>query len=250
MSERIVTAAVIIIGNEILSGRTQDSNLREIAVTLGEWGIRVMEARVIPDIEDTIVSVVNEVRARYDYVLTTGGIGPTHDDITAESIAKAFGVELIEHPQIAAVIRTFPASPEVLQSRLRMARVPTGAGLVENATGGPPALFIGNVYVLAGVPPIMREMLASLRSKLAGGAVLQSRSVTAFLQESAIATPLQELQKKHPLVEIGSYPFFEGGREGTTLVMRSTDEPLLDQVTAQVAALVATAEGRPPAQGA
>ncbi|MET0984883.1 MAG: molybdopterin-binding protein [Steroidobacteraceae bacterium] len=250
MSERIITAAVIIIGNEILSGRTQDSNLREIALTLGEWGIRVMEARVIPDIEDTIVSVVNEVRALYDYVITTGGIGPTHDDITAESIAKAFGVELIEQPQIAALIRKYPASPDVLESRLRMARVPAGAGLVENATGGPPAFFIGNVYVLAGVPPIMRVMLTSLRSKLTGGAVLQSRSVTAYLEESAIATPLQDLQQAHPQVEIGSYPFFEGGRVGTTLVMRSTDEALLDRVMAQVEALVATAEARSPVPGA
>lgn len=246
MSERIVTAAVIIIGNEILSGRTQDSNLRDIALKLGEWGIRVAEARVIPDVEETIVSVVNEVRARYDYVFTTGGIGPTHDDITAESIAKAFGVGIVEHPQIAALIRKYPGSPEVLASRLRMALVPEGAGLIQNDTGGPPAFFMENVYVLAGVPEIMRAMLGSLRSQLVGGPVVQSRSVLAYLEESAIAAPLREIQQAHPQVDIGSYPFFVDGRVGTTLVIRGTDEELLDYVTTQVEALVAAVQARAP----
>lgn len=249
MRERIITAAVIIIGNEILSGRTQDTNLRDIALTLGEWGIRVMEARVIPDVEDTIVSVVNEVRARCDYVFTTGGIGPTHDDITAGCIAKAFGVELVEHPQIGALIRKYPATPEVLRSRLRMAMVPSGAGLIQNSMGGPPAFFIDNVYVLAGVPAIMRVMLASLRSQLVGGAVLQSRSVTAYLEESSIAAALGDLQKAHPEVDIGSYPFFQDGRVGTTLVMRSTDAALLERVLTQVEALVAATDSQSPGQG-
>jgi molybdenum cofactor synthesis domain-containing protein len=246
MSERIVTAAVVIIGNEILSGRTQDLNLREIALKLGEWGIRVMEARIIPDEEETIASVVNEVRARYDYVFTTGGIGPTHDDITAQSIAKAFGVRVIEHPKIAALIRKYPASPEVLASRLRMALVPEGAGLIENDTGGPPAFYIGNVYVLAGVPEIMRVMLGSLRSKLVGGPVLQSRSVVAYLEESAIAAPLREIQEAHPQVDIGSYPFYIDGRIGTNLVIRGTDEGLLEEVAAKVEAMVAAIKAPTP----
>ena len=130
MSDQIVTAAVVIIGNEILSGRTQDTNLRDIATTLGGWGIRVTEARVVPDVQETIVSVVNEVRVRHHYVLTTGGIGPTHDDITAASIAKAFAVNLIEHPEIAAIIRQREAPPDVMATRLRMAMVPEGAGLI------------------------------------------------------------------------------------------------------------------------
>jgi molybdenum cofactor synthesis domain-containing protein len=245
MSERVITAAVIIIGNEILSGRTQDTNLRDIATTLAGKGIRVTEARVIPDVEATIIAVVNEVRARHDYVLTTGGIGPTHDDITAESIAKAFGVPLIEHPEIAARIRLRPGTPEVIAARLRMARVPQGCGLIENTTGGPSSFYIGNVYVLAGIPAVMRAMLASMESKLIGGAVLQSTSVTVYLPESHIAQPLQELQAAHPDVEIGSYPFNREGRMGTTLVMRSTDTRLLDEVKIKVDAMIVAAGETP-----
>jgi molybdenum cofactor synthesis domain-containing protein len=247
MSERIFTAAVIVIGNEILSGRTQDTNLRDIATTVGGWGIRVMEARVIPDIEDTIVSVVNEVRARHDYVFTTGGIGPTHDDITAASIAKAFGVKLVEHAQIAAMIRSREVPPEVMASRLRMAMVPQGAGMIENTTGGPPGFCIGNVYVMAGIPNVMRAMLATLEAKLTGGAVLQSRSVTAHLGESTIAEPLRALQASHPDVEIGSYPFTKEGRFGTTLVVRSTDEKLLEEVLGKIREMIVQAGETPVA---
>jgi molybdenum cofactor synthesis domain-containing protein len=247
MSERIYTAAVLIIGNEILSGRTQDTNLRDIATSLGEWGIRVTEARVIPDVEDTIVAVVNEVRARHDYVLTTGGIGPTHDDITAACIAKAFGVELVEHPTIAALIRRRESPPEIMASRLRMALVPRGAGLIDNSTGGPPGFFIGNVHVMAGIPAVMRAMLASLRSKLTGGAVLQSRSVTVYLGESAIAEPLRQLQADHPAMDIGSYPFNNEGRFGTTLVIRGTNAAQLDQLLEKITAMVARAGGTPAA---
>jgi molybdenum cofactor synthesis domain-containing protein len=247
MSERIYTAAVLIIGNEILSGRTQDTNLRDIATTLGEWGIRVTQARVIPDVEDTIVAVVNEVRARHDYVLTTGGIGPTHDDITAASIAKAFGVDLVEHPTIAALIRRRESPPEIMASRLRMALVPRGAGLIDNSTGGPPGFFIGNVHVMAGIPAVMRAMLASLRSRLTGGAVLQSRSVTAYLGESAIAEPLRQLQADHPAIDIGSYPFNNEGRFGTTLVIRGTNAAQLDQLLEKITAMVGRAGGTPAA---
>jgi molybdenum cofactor synthesis domain-containing protein len=248
MSDRIVTAAVIIIGNEILSGRTQDTNLRDIALSLGRWGIRIAEARVIADVEATIVSVVSELRARYDYVLTTGGIGPTHDDITAECIAKAFGVPLVEHPEIAALVRRRESTPEIMASRLRMALVPQGAGLIENSTGGPPGFFIGNVYVMAGIPSVMRAMLASLETKLAGGAVLQSRSVTAYLGESAIAAGLRALQAQVPEVEIGSYPFTREGRFGTTLVMRSTNAKLLLDVAEKLNALIVSAGGEPQSE--
>lgn len=245
MSERIVTAAVVIIGNEILSGRTQDTNLRDIATSLGNWGIRVTEARFIPDIEATIIDVVNEVRARHDYVLTTGGIGPTHDDITAASIAKAFGVQLVEHPQIAALIRRHEAPPEIMAARLRMTLVPVGSGLIENSTGGPPGFVIGNVYVMAGIPTVMRAMLASLETKLTGGAVLQSRSVTAYLAETTIAHPLEAIQTAHPDVEIGSYPFNKEGRYGTILVTRGTDEQELGRVVAKIEAMIIAAGSTP-----
>ena len=190
----IVTAAVIIIGNEILSGRTQDTNLNHIALTLGRWGIRVQEARVIADDEDAIVSCVNELRAAHDYVFTTGGIGPTHDDITAACIANAFGVPLVEHPEIAALIRSREAPPDVMRSRLRMAMVPEGAGLVANATGGPPGFYIGNVYVMAGIPRVMQAMLEGLDGKLRGGAIVSGQSVSAYVAESEIADGLSAVQ--------------------------------------------------------
>lgn len=238
MTDRIVTAAVVIIGNEILSGRTQDTNLRDIALTLGGWGIRIGECRVIPDVEATIIGVVNELRARHDYVLTTGGIGPTHDDITSECIAKAFGVELIEHPEIAALIRRRESPPEIMASRLRMAMVPKGAGLIENATGGPPGFFIENVFVMAGIPAVMRAMLGTLQTRLTGGAVMQSRSVTVYCGESVIAKPLGQIQATYPSVEIGSYPFDKDGRYGTTLVVRGTDSVVLEQVVERVRAMI------------
>jgi molybdenum cofactor synthesis domain-containing protein len=244
-NQRIVSAAVVIIGNEILSGRTQDTNLRDIALTIGAWGIRVTEARVIPDVEAEIVAIVNEVRARHDYVFTTGGIGPTHDDITAECIAKAFGVPLIEDPTIAAMIRKREAPPEIMASRLRMARVPSGAGLIANSTGGPPGFFIGNVYVMAGIPVVMRAMLATLSGKLNGGAVVQARSVSVFLPESVIAKPFAELQARWPDIEMGSYPFERESRYGTSLVLRGTDATALDTALAQVRALIVAAGGTP-----
>jgi molybdopterin-biosynthesis enzyme MoeA-like protein len=245
MVDRVFTAAVVIIGNEILSGRTQDTNLRDIATTLGGWGIRVTEARVIPDVEATIVAVVNAVRARHDYVLTTGGIGPTHDDITAACVAKAFGVALVEHPDIAAIIRKRAAPPDVMTSRLRMALVPEGSGLIDNVTGGPPGFFIGNVYVMAGIPAVMRAMLGSLATKLTGGAVLLSRSITAYLAESAIAATLREIQATHVEVEIGSYPFNREGRFGTTLVIRCTQETALAVVGEKIRAMIVAAGETP-----
>jgi molybdopterin-biosynthesis enzyme MoeA-like protein len=233
-NERIVTAAVVIIGNEILSGRTQDT------------GIRVTEARVVPDVESVIVAVVNEVRARHDYVFTTGGIGPTHDDITADCIALAFGVPLVEHPAIASQIRKREAPPEIMASRLRMARVPQGAGLVENSTGGPPGFFIGNVYVMAGIPLVMQAMLASLAGKLKGGAVVVTRSVSVYLPESVIAKPFAKLQTQWPEIDMGSYPFQrEGGRYGTTLVLRGTDVSSLEIALTQVRELILAAGGVP-----
>ena len=236
MAERVYTACVLIIGNEILSGRTQDTNLQHIAQVLGEQGVRVREARVIADVEDEIVSAVNGARAKFDYVLTTGGIGPTHDDITADCIAEAFGVPLVISEEIAAVIGQRPAPAEVMESRMRMARIPEGAGLIDNPTGGPQGFCIGNVYVMAGIPAVMRAMLSTV--SLAGGKVVRSGSVTAYLGESQVATGLTALQEEHPDVDIGSYPFSRDGRYGTTLVIRGTDAGELNHVLDQVAELI------------
>ena len=245
MNSAIVTACVLIIGNEILSGRTQDVNLNHIARTLGDWGIQVREARVIPDVETAIVAAVNEARANYDYVFTTGGIGPTHDDITADCIARAFGVPLVINEEIAALIRQRPAPPDIMESRMRMARVPEGAELVENTTGGPPGFRIDNVFVMAGIPGVMRAMLASLEGKLKSGPVVRSRSVTAFLGESQIAGPLREIQERFPDVDLGSYPFFRENRYGTSLVMRGTDDARLDEMLEAVKAAIVSAGETP-----
>ena len=236
MSERIYTACVLIIGNEILSGRTQDTNLKHIAQVLGEQGVRVREARVIADVEEEIVSAVNEARAKFDYVLTTGGIGPTHDDITADCIAKAFGVSLVVSEEIAAVIGQRPAPAEVMESRMLMARIPEGADLIDNPTGGPQGFCIGNVYVMAGIPSVMQGMLSTI--SFAGGSVVRSCSVTAYLGESQVATGLAVLQERHREVDIGSYPFSRDGRYGTTLVIRGTDTEELNEVLEAVAELI------------
>ena len=243
MPERIYTACVLVIGNEILSGRTQDVNLQHIAVELGKRGVRVREARVIPDVEDVIVAALNEARASFDYVFTTGGIGPTHDDITADCVAKAFGVPLVTNETIAARIRQRPAPPEIMASRMRMARVPQGAELIDNLTGGPQGFSKDNVYVMAGIPAVMQAMLATV--ELAGGAVVQSRSVTAYLGESQVADGLTAIQGRYPEVDIGSYPFSRADRYGTTLVIRGTDPAALAAVLDEVKQLIVAAGGTP-----
>jgi len=240
-----VTAGIIIIGNEILSGRTQDSNLKHLAIELNEWGIRVKQAIVIPDIEATVISTLQAYSNAYDYVFTTGGIGPTHDDITAECVAKAFDEELIQHPEIASLIRSRPAEPEVMESRLLMARVPQSAGLIDNPTGGPQGFYIRNVYVMAGIPFVMQAMLSSLKDKLRGGARIHSRSVTAFLGESQISRTLGAIQSRFPSVDIGSYPFSKDGRYATNLVIRGTDESLLDQTLTEICQLIEAAGETP-----
>ena len=245
MAAKVVNAGVLIIGNEILSGRTQDTNLRDIANTLGGWGIRVAEARVIPDIESMIVSAVREAKSRYDYVFTTGGIGPTHDDITAACIAKAFHVPLVEHDGIASLIRSRSEDvpEEVLASRLRMAMIPEGAGLVQNPNG-PPGFFVENVYVLAGIPSVMRDMLSSLEGKLRTGDKVHSASVKAYIMESTVAPGLGQLQSDFESVDIGSYPFRDEGGYGTMLVVRGTDQSVLDALCERIRDLVREAGGK------
>jgi len=228
-----VTAAVLIIGNEILSGRTQDSNLAWLAIRLNDYGIQIREARVVPDVESDIVEAVNALRARHDYLFTTGGIGPTHDDITAACIARAFEVSLVEHPEIAEVLRRRPAPPDVMAVRMRMALVPEGSTLVPNPHG-PPGFCMENVYVLAGIPQVMQSMVNALEGRLRRGYTVRSRSVTAHVMESQIARQLTDIQARHPQVDLGSYPFYRKDVYGTTLVMRGGDESELEVMLAEV----------------
>ena len=245
-SKKVVTACAIVIGNEILSGRTQDVNLNFLAKALNELGVRLVEARVIPDIEQVIIDTVNECRAKFDHVFTTGGIGPTHDDITAESIARAFGVGVINHPEIEERIRRREAPPEVMKSRLLMARVPEGAVLVDNPTGGPQGFQIGNVFVMAGVPMVMQAMVGSLtKERLGGGDPVRSRSIGAHLGESTVAGALKEIQDRHPDVDLGSYPFYRPDGYGTNLVMRGTNETELEEMKEEVRQMIVSFGAEP-----
>ena len=245
MTDRIVTACVVIIGNEILSGRTQDVNLAHIAQQLNEWGVRVTEARVVPDVEEVVVSTVNAARARFDYVFTTGGIGPTHDDITADCIAKAFGVPLVVSDEIAEGLRRRPAPDDVMANRLRMARIPKGATLIANPTGGPQGFRMENVFVMAGIPSVMQGMLSTVGDEIEGGDMVRSRSVAAYLGESQIASALTEIQARYPDIELGSYPFYRSERFGTTLVMRGTSETDLERMLEQIRNAIIAAGGQP-----
>jgi molybdenum cofactor synthesis domain-containing protein len=239
-----VTAAVMIIGDEILSGRTQDTNLNVIAKHLAAHGVDLAEARVVGDIEDEIVTALNALRSRYDYVITTGGIGPTHDDITADCVAKAFGVALYEHPEIIEMMLARPGV-ELNAARRRMARVPEGGDLVRNPVSGPPGFMIGNVFVLAGVPQIMRGMLEDVGWRLNGGAVVVSRNVRVDgTGEGVLAEPLEEVAKAHPDLSLGSYPFFGPAGYGSNLVIRGRDIPEVEATVLElVAALTALGIG-------
>lgn len=239
-SEEQVRAAVLIIGDEILSGRTQDTNLRDIARYLGVLGVDVAEVRVVPDVLEEIVEALNALRRRYDYVLTTGGIGPTHDDITADAVAAAFGVELFEHPEIIAMMEA-RFGDQLNAARRRMARVPVGGDLVKNPVQGPPGFTIGNVFVLAGVPQIMRGMLEDVGPRLRGGRPVVSRTVRVEGSgEGALAAPLEIVAKAHPNMSLGSYPFFTPEGYGSNLVLRGRDPA---EVEAVVGELIATLEG-------
>jgi molybdenum cofactor synthesis domain-containing protein len=228
-SER-VTAAVLIIGDEILSGRTQDTNLNFIAKYLSTYGVDLAEARIVGDIKEEIIAALNALRVRYDYVITTGGIGPTHDDITADCVAEAFGVELYEHPEIIEMMQTRWQGVELTPARRRMARVPMGGSLVRNSVQGPPGFQIGNVFVLAGVPMVMRGMMDDVVPRLRTGAVVISRTVKVTgAGEGVIAEPLAALAKANPELSIGSYPFFGPGGYGSNLVVRGRDGALVER---------------------
>jgi molybdenum cofactor synthesis domain-containing protein len=226
--DRVWTAALVVIGDEILSGRTQDKNVAQIALWLNDHGIRLAEVRIIPDDMGCIAATVNELRAAHDYLFTTGGIGPTHDDITVDAIAAAFGVPVIVHPEARKILEDYYRDrPGALtESRLRMARTPQGAQLLANPSSGAPGVRLGNVFILAGVPHIAASMLAALTGKLEGGRPVVSVTVGARAPESDVADLLRETEEAHPGVAIGSYPFFKDGRYGANFVIRSEDGDL------------------------
>ncbi|HLJ65277.1 MAG TPA: molybdopterin-binding protein [Stellaceae bacterium] len=243
--EKIVTACVVIIGNEILSGRTQDTNLAFLAKGLNEVGVSLREARVIPDIVEEIVATVNEVRAKFDYVFTTGGIGPTHDDITGASIARALGVPYRLNPEAHRILINHYRPGELNEARLRMAHTPEGASLIRNPISSAPGFRIGNVFVLAGIPRVMQAMFDSVKHELMGGRKVVSRTVSCVLPEGVIAKGLGEIQDRYPDLEIGSYPFYRQGGFGTNLVLRGREPERLGHATAEVAALIRATGGVP-----
>jgi len=246
------TACLLVIGNEVLSGRTQDANLKYIATRLGELGIALREARVIPDVPDIIIGTVNEVRARFDHVFTTGGIGPTHDDITSECISAAFGVPWEPHPVAFAKMQASYKPGDFNAARQRMATMPRGASLIETTASIAPGFSIGNVHVLAGVPRICQAQFEAVAATLRGGLPIISRAVHAKgLMEGTLAAPLSEIQGRYPALDIGSYPYYRDGGGGVSIVAKGTDAPgaeaAIRDVTAMMRALgAAPVQGEPP----
>jgi molybdenum cofactor synthesis domain-containing protein len=230
------TAALVVIGDEILSGRTEEKNIAQVANWLNRQGIRLSEARVVRDRQEAIVSAVNALRASHDYLFTTGGIGPTHDDITIDAIAAAFQVPVVVHPEARRILEDYYRDRPLglTEARLRMARVPEGAELVPNPTSGAPGVRMANVFILAGVPNIAAAMLDVLDGKLEGGRPMVSVTVRAYAAESDVAELLKQVQDEHPGVAIGSYPFYGGGRFGADFVVRSDDGELARRCAAEL----------------
>ncbi len=226
---RIWTAGLLVIGDEILSGRTQDLNVAQIGTWLNLQGIRLSEVRMVPDRIDAIAEATNALRARYDYLFTTGGIGPTHDDITVDGIAAALGLPVVVHPAARAALEAYYSGrgDAVTEARLRMARVPEGAELIENRFSGAPGIKVGNIYLLAGVPRIAAMMLDALTGRLEGGRPLLSRTLGCWAPESGVAELLEATEKAHSGCQIGSYPFFRDGKAGANFVVRSDDAAAL-----------------------
>lgn len=224
------TAGLIIIGDEILSGRTQDTNTAYIAQRLEEIGVKLMEVRVIPDVIETIIGTVRFFRDNFDYVFTTGGIGPTHDDKTADAVAKAFDVPLLKNPQAYQMLADhYQDESKINDARMKMAYIPEGAGLIDNPVSGAPGFIIGNVHVMAGVPKIMQAMMGNILPNLEGGAVIHFRQLVVDRPESSMAHILEQLDKEFASVDIGSYPRYREGSPEVTLILRSADAELLDK---------------------
>ncbi|HEY1124530.1 MAG TPA: molybdopterin-binding protein [Sphingobium sp.] len=229
MTERVWTAALAIIGDEILSGRTQDKNIAQIATWLNVQGIRLKEVRVVSDDMAAIGAAVRQLNANHDYLFTTGGIGPTHDDITVDAIAAAFGLPVVVHPEARAILEAYYETRGGLnEARLRMARVPAGADLIPNRYSGAPGIRLGSIFIMAGVPSIMAAMLETLTGELEGGAPLVSRTIGGWVAESEVAPILAATEKAHEGCQIGSYPFFREGRTGANFVIRSADPARLE----------------------
>ena len=240
------TACIVIIGDEILSGRTQDTNVQYLAQRLAALGIRLKEARVIPDVPEVIVATVNELRRRHTYIFTTGGIGPTHDDITTECIAAAFGRKVIRHAKVVAAMKAY-FGEDVNEARLRMANVPDGpdVSLIENELSIAPGYRIENVFVMAGVPVIAQAMFQALESTLIKGDPVYSQSVDAAVREGDIADALTSIQNAHPDVTVGSYPYVHSGNLGTSIVVRSTDRAEISSVIGKVATAMRALDAEP-----
>jgi molybdenum cofactor synthesis domain-containing protein len=249
-SDGVWTAALLVIGDEILSGRTQDKNVAQVALWLNEQGIRLAEVRIVPDDIGRIVEAVNRLRSSHDYLFTTGGIGPTHDDITVDAMAAAFGVPVIVHPQARQILEDYYRDRPggLTEARLRMARVPEGAELIPNPSSGAPGVRMGNVYILAGVPHIAASMLEGLTGRLEGGRPVVSVTVGARAAESDVADLLRETEAQNPGVAIGSYPFFRDGRYGANFVIRSEDGELARRTGETLSARLREA-GYEPVQG-
>lgn len=238
------TSAVIIIGNEILSGRTRDSNLSFLGKRLEEQGIYLCEARIIPDDEDIIIKTVNELRRRHDYIFTTGGIGPTHDDITAAAIAKAFDVALEKNPEALNCLKQYYGADNVNEARMKMANIPAGADLILNPASGAPGFRVDNVFVMAGIPSVMQLMFDGIADHLTGGPPILSKSITTDLRESQLADGLGKLQEQYEAVSIGSYPFFNEEKTGVNVIIRSTNADELAIIADGVERLIDKLGGR------
>jgi molybdenum cofactor synthesis domain-containing protein len=229
-----VNAAILIIGNEILSGRTQDTNTSTLATWLNSIGVKVGEVRVIPDVEQTIIDVLNLLRSEYNYVFTTGGIGPTHDDITAQSVSKAFGIKYEIHKKAYKILEAYYKPGEFNEGRQKMVWMPENANLILNPTSGAPGFSVENVFCLPGVPSILKSMLGGLKNEIVGGKPILSLTVSLKTVESEIADSLTKVQNDNQDIEIGSYPFFHAGKLGVSIVIRSEDQTKIDECSSQI----------------
>ena len=239
-NKKEIIAGIIIIGNEVLSGRTKDLNTSTLSLWLNSLGIDVKEVRVIPDIEETIIDTVNEFRNKFNYVFTTGGIGPTHDDITAASISKAFNIEYGFHKEAFSILENYYRPGEFNDGRQKMAKMPTSANLILNPTSGAPGFYVENVFCLPGVPSILKSMLGGLNNVLIGGEPILSKTINLRTYESEIAQSLTNVQNNNKEVDIGSYPFFRAGKLGVSIVLRSIDKSKIDKCNSQILDFVNT----------
>ena len=233
-NKKEINAGIVIIGNEVLSGRTKDLNTSTLASWLNSLGINVQEVRIIPDNENIIINTVNKLRNKFNYVFTTGGIGPTHDDITAESISKAFNLEYGFHKEAFSILEKYYEPGEFNEGRQKMAKMPTSANLILNPSSGAPGFYVENVFCLPGVPSILKSMIGGLNNLLVGGDPILSKTINLRTYESEIAESLTNVQNKNKEVEIGSYPFFRQGKLGVSIVLRSTDQNKIDSCDSQI----------------